>query len=332
MMYRIKAFLIVLTVIIGSFYIQSFKDSGTAYTELKAKPGMLPKLSDYGIYEGNAYDLKPSDAYTPYVLATGLFTDYAEKQRLIKLPAGTKLTAINDGLPDFPDGTILVKTFYYSNSENLTLGKKIIETRILIKGGTEWIAGTYKWNNEQTDALLIEKGTNVPVTFIDNHGKERQISYHIPCNKDCRKCHGSKSDFAPIGIKIQNLNREINVDNVSINQLQYLKNKGLLECKKYSEYTRFPDWQDTSLPLEKRARAYLDINCAHCHREHGYCSHFNIMKLRLAYDMPLEETKIVKKADRLGKLMAKKKMPYLGTTIIDDEGLSLVKEYLKSLK
>lgn len=38
---------------------------------------------------------------------TGLFTDYAEKQRLIKLPEGYKLTAVSDELPYFPDGTIV---------------------------------------------------------------------------------------------------------------------------------------------------------------------------------------------------------------------------------
>jgi hypothetical protein len=30
--------------------------------------------------------------------------DYAEKQRLVKLPAGTKLSAVDDKLLDFPDG------------------------------------------------------------------------------------------------------------------------------------------------------------------------------------------------------------------------------------
>ncbi|MCP2937417.1 hypothetical protein NK983_32460, partial [Salmonella enterica subsp. enterica serovar Typhimurium] len=83
-------------------------------------------------------------------------SDYAEKQRLIKIPVGTKINALDDGLPNFPDGSIIVKTFYYYNNKKDTArGKRIMETRLLIKHVGKWNAATYIWNQDQTDAKLI---------------------------------------------------------------------------------------------------------------------------------------------------------------------------------
>lgn len=329
MMQNIKITGISILVTIVLFTMYAFTPKESEYSKLPDKifSSMLPKLSDYGIYEGNAADLIPSGSYKLYEPSSGSFTDYAEKQRLIKVPNGFTLIAKGNGLPDFPEGTIIVKTFYYFNEGR----KQIIETRVIIKTGTDWIAGAYKWNSEQTDALLITKEANIPVTFTDK-GNTRNINYHIPDTKDCAKCHKSNGEFLPIGIKIRNLNKNINHDGENINQLESLRNEGILAIGEISGYEKLPDWEDESVSLDKRARAYLDVNCAFCHSDGGYCSFLNIIKLRLGYEVPFDETRIAKKAGRLDKLMSKKKMPYIGTTIVDDEGLSLIKEYLKSLK
>src|SRR5918995_319568 len=75
--------------------------------------GFKAHLSEYHIYTGGPGSLAFLPPYRSYTIATPLFSDYAEKQRLIKIPAGTKLIAKDDGLPGFPDSTIIVKTFYY---------------------------------------------------------------------------------------------------------------------------------------------------------------------------------------------------------------------------
>ena len=128
----------------------------TGYSTNRYAVTLLPKISAYNIFTGDPVALTPGNGFQLYELATGLFTDYAEKQRLIKLPAGTAITAIHDGLPQFPDGTILVKTFYYFNDKrNAAAGKRLIETRLLIKNNGLWTAGAYVWNNEQTDAVPV---------------------------------------------------------------------------------------------------------------------------------------------------------------------------------
>ena len=67
-------------------------------------------LSAYSIYEGNPSDLIPSEDFHLIELTSILFTDYAHKQRLVKVPEGTQMTRLSDGSIDFPNGSILVKT------------------------------------------------------------------------------------------------------------------------------------------------------------------------------------------------------------------------------
>lgn len=84
-----------------------------------------PNLSQMRLFRGTLSNLTPSPYAFEYNLNTPLYTDYALKQRLIALPLGTSMTANGDGLPDFPDNTVIAKTFYYNvDDRNLTLGKK----------------------------------------------------------------------------------------------------------------------------------------------------------------------------------------------------------------
>ena len=102
------------------------------------------KLSDYNIFEGTPSALKPTDDFELLELSSSLFTDYAHKQRLIKVPKGFKIFKLRDGTLDFPDGTILTKTFfYYDDDRDTSLGKRIIETRLLIKESGTWNVATY---------------------------------------------------------------------------------------------------------------------------------------------------------------------------------------------
>jgi len=94
----------------------------------------LPNLSDLNLFSGTLSDLMPSEHAFIYDLNTELFTDYSRKQRIIALPQDERLTAIDDGLPNFPDDTVIAKTFFYFNDDrDESLGKQIIETRLLIK-------------------------------------------------------------------------------------------------------------------------------------------------------------------------------------------------------
>ena len=45
-------------------------------------------LSSYNIYQGTASELVPANDFHLYELSSSLFTDFAYKQRLVKLPVG----------------------------------------------------------------------------------------------------------------------------------------------------------------------------------------------------------------------------------------------------
>ena len=68
----------------------------------------------------------------PYDLNSALFSDYAEKFRFVKLPAGTHATYSADDVFDFPVGTVIAKTFAFPHdARDPSQGRRLIETRIL---------------------------------------------------------------------------------------------------------------------------------------------------------------------------------------------------------
>jgi uncharacterized repeat protein (TIGR03806 family) len=316
---------------IGTYFIAliaSFQFFACNKGELLS-PELLPKLSDYSIFIGNSSDLTPNIDYKLYDLSAQLFTDYAEKQRLIKVPIGTTMTATNDGLLDFPEGTIIVKTFYYYNDKrDTTKGKKIIETRLLVKTSGEWKAGTYRWDDAQNEAYLITAGLSKTVNWIDQKGVGRVINYQIPSNIDCKTCHNTSNVVMPIGPKVRNLNMEVIRNNTSQNQLTYLHNQGVLNSVDPSSFSTLPNYKDETLSLEQRARAYTEINCAHCHNSRSFAASVG---LGFNYENTLEETKILDFKIEIINRTQSGGMPKIGTTIIDHDGVEILKNYINSL-
>lgn len=287
------------------------------------------RLSEYGLFKSMTTSLVPQTDVQTIEIASPLFTDYAEKQRLLKMPEGKQMVLNGDGLPTFPEGTIIAKTFYYSNTK---AGKRqIIETRLLILEGKKWSAATYRWNAEQTEAYLLKDGAVVPVYLADRAGSIRPIEYKIPSRNDCSSCHRSGDELMPIGPKARNLNITVHAGGKSRNQLTYLMERGLLAKSVTGTISSFPDYQDTSIAVPLRARAYLEMNCAHCHQPGGVAAGTS---LNLSYRVPYKETGIgFNKQNIMIRMstMGEYHMPKIGTTVNDDEGIRLVKEYINSL-
>ena len=297
-------------------------------------PEFLPTLSELNLYGGESLDaLRPTTYGFQYELSTALFSDYAHKQRFMVLPEGQKLTYDGDGLPLFPDNTVIAKTFFYNNDErDLSLGRKIIETRVLIKINGAWETGDYKWNDEQTEAFLDPDGSVVPVTWIDADGDTNNINYQIPSDTDCFTCHRIGNDKSPIGPKMRTLNFNVS----GLNQLQSLINSDLIEgLSDPSTVSVLPKWDDdVNYTLEERARAYFDINCAHCHIEGGFCELQS--PLRLDYERSFDDSNIqIRRNSIINRISAYNQgfsMPLIGTTIIHDEGVALILEYLDTIE
>lgn len=221
-------------------------------------------LSEYQLFEGDLSNLQPVEHLIPYDLNTPLFSDYAQKLRFVWIPQGQKATVQEDGSIDFPKGSILVKNFFYEKNGQ----KNILETRLLIKYEKEWVALPYVWNKEQTDAELEIAGASIPISF-ELDGKSVSFNYSVPNKTQCKSCHNLDHKIVPIGPKISNLNKAYSYIQGSFNQLDYWKEQNILDFQRNIQTPVLAVWNDISQPIADRAKAYLDINCGHCHHPKG---------------------------------------------------------------
>jgi len=324
-------FIFLITSVVGCAL--AYQQSTLNKTSVKsANINFAPNLAAYNIYKGVMSDLIPANDVHPLELSTALFTDYAEKQRLVKVPAGTMMYANGDGLPDFPNGTILVKTFYYYDDvRKPDRGKRIIETRLEIKQDNRWDIASYVWNNAQTDATLALNGLNTRVNWINHQGTTRTISYEVPSQAQCTQCHQSpQSEVIPIGPKLRNLNHGVFRFGQAINQLQYLQAMNVLNSFDYTNIASLPNIYDPNASLAEKGRAYLDMNCSHCH-QYSSASNPTGQRLDFRYETPLRNTRILNNRYDIVGQMRRGAMPYIGTTVLDEEGFALVQAYMSSL-
>ena len=211
------------------------------------------KLSEFRFFL-NAQATKPNARVQPYSLTTELFSDYAEKQRFMFVPEGERASVRRDGDSlHFPVGSALIKSFGY--------GGKTIETRVLVKRANGWVALPYVW--EGRDAVLRRGGKRLPVIF-EHNGQSRTISYAVPNQNQCKGCHVSGDAIFPIGPRLSTLQVG--------RQYARLTAAGLVPII-HQLPAAMPRWDDPATGgVEARARAYLDINCAHCHSRDGPAS------------------------------------------------------------
>lgn len=318
----------------------------------------LAKLSDYGFFTGIMRNLTPNEGVLLYKPNSSLFTDYAHKSRYIWMPEGSAahIRSDEEGTMEFPEGTVIIKNFYYpSDFRKPTADRRIIETRLLVKSTEQWEAYPYIWEDDQSDAQLKVIGGEKQVSWIDEEGQPQLINYIIPNKNQCKSCHNIHEQLVPIGVKAKHLNHEIAYGDDMQNQLIRWSDSGKLS--NYSVKTSYPtmiNYTDESQSLELRARAYLDINCAHCHRAEAPAStsglfltyeekdplRLGVLKTPVAagfgagsftYDI------VPGKADesiltyRMGTNIVGAAMPEIGRVTVDKEGLELIKQWINEM-
>ena len=308
-------------------------------------------LSDYNFFEGDIKAQTPVLGVIPYKPISTLFTDYAKKKRFIWMPSDVKATYAGDNeIINFPVGTILIKSFYYDNVQpnNST---RIIETRLMLKKEDDWHFADYIWNDAQTEAAFSLEGSFTNVDFLEN-GVAKSTNYRIPSDVECFTCHKSETNSVPIGVRPQNLNSSYIYDDGSQNQLERLIAQGYLEDNLPATINTVVDWSDETQPIDLRVRSYLDINCAHCHSELAHCSY---RPIRFAFDESENETNIGICVEpdtdipgmthvvapsqkerstmyfRMNTTAEEFRMPLLGRSIIHEEAVVLIGEWIDGL-
>ena len=299
--------------------------------------GMPRALSEFAFFVDGAAQA-PGKGVVPYRLNTPLFSDGAEKLRFVYVPNGKLARAQGEGLLDLPVGSALIKTFAFGVGDD----RRLIETRVLLHRADGWVALPYRWNEEQTEARLAIAGARLEVSTPQGEA----ISYRIPNKNQCKECHGLDGAVVPIGPKARNLSAE---------WLDGFVGQGKLD-EAPELAARLPLWEEReTASIDAAARAYLDVNCAHCHRPGATASNsgldlrweqhdphaIGIGKRPVAagrgagghdFDIVPGQPDNSILTYRMGSLEPGVAMPELGKSTIDRQGLRIVRRWVGQMK
>ena len=247
---------------------------------------------------------------------------------------------------------------YQSGVHGLALAHvRLVETRLLVRRAQGWVAIPYMWDADGRDASLQRTGAEIPLTVEDGAARSRFV-YSVPNQNQCAGCHAQ--DFRtrainPIGLKARHLDRSFTGDDGEVNQLKRLVAMGYLTGVPGAGVPRNADWQDERAGTIARARAYLDINCSHCHNRVGPARTsglwldagttdprmLGMCKPPVAagrgtgnrpFDVVPSHPDRSIMAYRLASTDPGEMMPELGRSLVHEEGLALVIRYITTLK
>lgn len=234
--------------------------------------GLCKRLSTYRLFADLAQQ-QADPALVPYDLVVPLFSDYTDKRRWLYLPPGAAAAWRDVDALELPVGAMLVKTFAYLDDRRApAAGTTLLETRVLLRQTSGWKAGAYVYRADGSDAELALAGDVLDASWIHDDGATRTNRWVVPDANQCLNCHGEhQARMSPLGVKARHLNRP--APDGAANQLQALVDAGRLTgAPDPTTWPRDPAPDDGAAPLEARARAWLDVNCAHCHRPEGPAS------------------------------------------------------------
>ena len=307
-------------------------------------------LSEFGFFQDMQNQI-PSAEVHPYSLVNPLFSDYTDKLRFVYVPEGQKLAYVKDKVFQFPLGSTLIKTFAYLNTQG-EMDAQLLETRLLINTSEGWKAISYVWNQDQTDAKRSVAGATIPTTFINSVGAKVDVRYRAPNQNQCKECHQVNQVMTPIGPKARNMNKNVGYTSGDMNQLLYWAAQGWIESKLNADLMQ--SYENENVSIDERARAYLDINCGHCHIPGGSADttglylnltektkeHLGIFKKPVAAGRAsgnLKYSIVPGKSNksimiyRMDSLDPGIMMPESGRALADDKGIKLISDWINQL-
>ena len=311
------------------------------------------KLSESGLFSAVKEQTRAAGVI-PYSINAEPWADHAVAERLVAVPGELSIKA-EGATWTFPKDSVLVKTLSLDLESGNPASRRRIETQILHFDGIEWMPYTYQWNDEQTDALLVgAPGTERTFDVADSaaSGGKRQQTWRFAGRAECQRCHNKWSGPA-IAFNTPQLNKSHEHGGSTISQLDALAQMKLFEqpIAVDKKQPKLANPHDASAPQEDRARAYLHVNCAHCHRLHAGSAVLS----KMPFDLPLDKTdmigvrptqgtfgihaaQVISPGDpfrsvllyRMSKLGGGR-MPHLGSTEVDRAGIELIHKWIKEL-
>jgi putative heme-binding domain-containing protein len=361
----------------GEVYILDYDDAGKIY-RLVPNPAAAEKQSDFprklsetGLFT-SVKEHTTAPGVVPFSVNAGQWADFATAERFLALPGTTTAkmydTAVSipggffSGTVFFPKDGVLARTVSIEMERGKPESRRRLETQLMHFDGSAWHGYSYAWNDEQTDAVLVPStGSDRALTVTDAKapGGQRKQTWHYPSRAECLTCHNPWAG-PTLAFTLPQLDRDHDYDGTRDNQVRTLGHAGLIELLHnpenkdragFSMPPRLTDPHDPSAKLDARARSYLHVNCAHCHRFGAGGS----VDLELKYDTPLDRMKILEVRPvqgtfempnaqilapgdpyrsalyyRMAKL-GRGRMPHIGSEVVDERGLRLVNDWIRQL-
>jgi putative heme-binding domain-containing protein len=302
-------------------------DAGTihavAKNDVSGEQQPFPRrLSETGIFE-SVVDGRPAAGVVQYLINAHQWADGATAAYYVGVPGTGTVQLRENAKPipgsmfgrkiEFPTDSVVVKTLSVASDRGDPSSRRRVETQVLHFDGRDWRGYTYEWNDEQTDALLVEgEGKTRALRVADPTAPEgyKQQAWRFPSRMECLRCHNPWSDTT-LAFNVAQLNHRRSFGDVLDNQIRTFRHIGLIDDgdappapnaakraaasaaglppKPPDQLPRFADPYDSRADLTERARTYLHVNCGHCHRNGGGGSAY----VHLLHELPLTETRIL---------------------------------------
>lgn len=213
-------------------------DYGGGFYRLEPVPTEAPhgafpsRLSETGVFE-SVREHRVQPGLIPYTVNAPLWSDGAYKERYFGIPhaptGDRRIGFTARGAWQFPEGTVLVKSFALEKTAGDPASRRWIETRLLTRQQGEWVGYSYAWNDEQTDAELVEAGgadREFAIADDDAPSGRRVQPWRYPSRAECMTCHSRAAAFV-LGLSTLQMNKPHAYGDVVENQLSALERAGL---------------------------------------------------------------------------------------------------------
>ena len=304
------------------------------------------RLSETGLFASTAA-LTLAPGALPFEINAPLWSDGATARRVLALPVGGRIGYAEPKNWQLPDGTAVARTLELPDA----LGPRRVETQVMHRENGRWQFFTYAWNEAQTDADLVEEaGETRPVP-----GQPTR-RWRFSSRGECTVCHTAQTGFT-LGLTSAQFDRDADYSALQkpvANQILTLAALGKFDRAPTASAATSPaaNPYDVSQPVDARARAYLSVNCAHCHRPDGVggratfqlMDYLPLARTGLVNGVPIvpllgPDSRLVVPGEPLRSELYHRvatasggRMPLLGAQLPDKEGINLIRDWIASLR
>jgi uncharacterized repeat protein (TIGR03806 family) len=354
---------IIVTAGSGRPYGLADREKVAAFLNLPAtgNDAMPPLLSGTGVFSDTA-SRAPAAGLIPYGLNAPMWSDGAVASYYLAVPGGGGVITPDQQLRlrptnswKFPDGTVFIKNLdLVVDDTRPTAPRRRLETQILVRDINGAVYGvTYKWRPDNRDADQLTAGSYEDILITNATGIRTQ-TWYFASPADCLTCHTPAAGYV-LGVNTRQLNGNFTypATGVTDNQIRTLNRLGLfspaINETHIAGFPKLASIADLKTPLEDRVRAYLDVNCAQCHRPGGVANFDarydtpavdqRIVNAPAAVTLGLTNARIVMPKDtehsvlyqRLTSAVPAVKMPPLARNLVDARAAQVIRDWINSL-